>query len=114
MSGNALDDRKAIAQLAAHLPKIHTLKTLALNDCALSDRVMHQLVYGLYSGFGIDTSVKRKFELRSLQLAKNSLREETNELISFVSLVNTLRVLDLSHTGKYYYNYSPPPPDEAH
>lgn len=84
--------------MAISLPRLHTLKSLILNDCGLSEKSIHHLAIGLYSGFSIDAS-NNKFELRTLSLAKNILKEDVNELINFVSLCNSLRELDLSHTG---------------
>lgn len=77
---------------------MRSLKSLTLNDCGLSEKSIHHLAIGLYSGFSIDTS-NNKFELHTLSLSKNILKEDTNELISFVSLCNSLRELDLSYTG---------------
>lgn len=84
--------------MANALPRLHGLKTLILNDCGLSEKSIHYLTIGLYSGFTIDNSIN-KFELRTLSLTKNFLKEDVNELINFVSLCNSLRELDLSNTG---------------
>ncbi|KAI1714065.1 protein CARMIL [Ditylenchus destructor] len=99
LSGNNLDDKKSIAQLASALARIHTLKSIILMDCSLSEKSVHQLSFGLYTGLGMDTSIGKKFELQTLVLARNSLKDDANELVNFVSLCNSLRTLDLSHTG---------------
>lgn len=85
--------------MAIVLPRIRSLKFLSFNDCALSEKSVHHLAYGLYAGFGLDSSTSRKFELHSLVLSRNVLKDDTNELVNFVSLCNTLRTLDLSNTG---------------
>lgn len=85
--------------MATTLPKIHTFKRLSLNDCGLSEKSIHHLAYGFYTGLGIDNTIQRKFELHTLVLSKNYLKDDLNELINFISLCNTLRILDLSNSN---------------
>uniref|UniRef100_A0A915EGM3 Uncharacterized protein n=1 Tax=Ditylenchus dipsaci TaxID=166011 RepID=A0A915EGM3_9BILA len=104
LSGNHLDEKKGIIQLASALPRLQTLKSLTLSECGLSEKSIHQLALGLYSVYtglgGMENSINKKFELHTLVLSKNGLKDgEVNELVNFISLCNTLRHLDLSHTG---------------
>lgn len=69
----------AFASLASVLPRLNTLKEIVLCDCGLSEKSIHYLASGLYTGLSIDTAVGNKFALRTLSLARNILKDDINE-----------------------------------
>lgn len=61
------------------LPRLDTLKEIILCDCGLSEKSIHYLASGLYTGLSIDNAVGNKFELSTLSLARNVLKDDINE-----------------------------------
>uniref|UniRef100_A0A914Y306 CARMIL pleckstrin homology domain-containing protein n=1 Tax=Panagrolaimus superbus TaxID=310955 RepID=A0A914Y306_9BILA len=97
-SSNNLDDRKGFQQLATVLPKLTHLKSIYFTNCGLSEKCVTAISSGLISGFTMENSGK-KLELRALGLAGNSLKDDVSELVNFISLCTSLRILDLSGTS---------------
>lgn len=89
-----------IPYLANALPKLTHLKSISFADCGLSEKSIHHLAAGLNTGLAIENNfVGQRFELKRLVLSKCSLRDESNELVNFVSVCGSLRCLDLTGTG---------------
>ena len=95
---NNLDDRKGFQQLSAVLPKLHSLKTIIFSNCGLSEKCTSSLASGLISGYTMENSGK-KLEPKVLILSGNQLKDDVSELVNFISVCTTLRVLDLNTTG---------------
>lgn len=86
--------------MANTLPKLSNLKSISFADCGLSEKSIHHLAAGLNTGLTIDSNiVGQRFELKRLVLSRCSLKDESAELINFVSVCGSLRCLDLSGTG---------------
>uniref|UniRef100_A0A7E4ZZG2 Carm_PH domain-containing protein n=1 Tax=Panagrellus redivivus TaxID=6233 RepID=A0A7E4ZZG2_PANRE len=98
-SHNNLDDRKGFLQLATILPKLTSLKTIVLSSCNLSEKCVAALSSGLISGVTLQADASKKVEPRALVLSGNPIKDDVSELVNFVSLCTSLRVLDLSNTG---------------
>ncbi|KAI6179615.1 Carm-PH domain-containing protein [Aphelenchoides besseyi] len=102
LSGNILEDKKAISHLSNILPKVTSLKSISFADCGLTEKSIHHLAAGLNTGLTLDTNISgRRFELKRLVLSRCSLKDEANELVNFVSVCGSLRCLDLSGTGMH-------------
>ncbi|TKR93236.1 hypothetical protein L596_007730 [Steinernema carpocapsae] len=97
-SKNVLEDKKGFQQFSQTLPKLTSLKSIHFAECGLSDKCVNLMATGLQHALTPSKS-SQQLQLNTIDLAGNNLKEDTPELISFLSLCTTLRTIDLSNTG---------------
>ncbi|CAG9529719.1 unnamed protein product [Cercopithifilaria johnstoni] len=97
-SKNVLDDKKGFAALSSLLSKLTSLQSLTLSECAMSEKSVNQVCYGILQGIKANTIPECKF-LATLDFSGNSLKDDVSDLLQLLSLCISLRVLNLSGTG---------------
>uniref|UniRef100_A0A915PT12 CARMIL pleckstrin homology domain-containing protein n=1 Tax=Setaria digitata TaxID=48799 RepID=A0A915PT12_9BILA len=97
-SRNVLDDKKGFVALSSLLSKLTTLQSLTLSECAMSEKSVNQVCYGILQGIKANTVPDCKL-LATLDFSGNNLKDDVSDLLQLLSLCISLRVLNLSGTG---------------
>ncbi|EFO22296.2 leucine Rich Repeat family protein [Loa loa] len=95
-SKNVLDDKKGFIALSSLLSKLTSLHSLTLSECAMTEKSVNQICYGILQGIKSNTDCKF---LATLDFSGNNLKDDISDLLQLLSLCISLRVLNLSGTG---------------
>ncbi|VDN05498.1 unnamed protein product [Thelazia callipaeda] len=97
-SKNLLEDKKGFVSLSPVLSKMTSLQSLTFSDCAMSEKSINLICYGILQGIKGKASIDCKF-LTTLDFSGNNLKDDISDLLQLLSLCTNLRVLNLSGTS---------------
>ncbi|VDN18460.1 unnamed protein product [Gongylonema pulchrum] len=97
-SRNVLDDKKSFVALSSVFPKLTSLQSLTLAECALSEKIINQVCCGILQGIRANATPDCKHFV-SLDFSGNTLKDDVSDLLQLLSLCTSLRSLNLSDTG---------------
>ncbi|VDD93574.1 unnamed protein product [Enterobius vermicularis] len=84
--------------LNALLSKLSHLRSVTLSECGITEKTVNVIAAGLMQGIKPNDGLK-EVQISCLDLSGNTIRDDVNDFLQFLSLCESLRSLNLSDTG---------------